>query len=114
MIVGGVILHMRADRLVGLDDLDAVLLEQRRRPDAGDLQQLRRVDGAARHDHLALGAQELRLATLADIDADRAPALEDDARDERLRLDEQVLPSHRRPEIGARRRASEPARVVRW
>jgi hypothetical protein len=51
---------------------DAVLAQQRRRADARELQQLRRLQRAGREDRLALGRRTLQLAALAPLDADGA------------------------------------------
>jgi transposase len=48
---------------------DAVLLQQRARPDAGKLQQLRRVDRPAGQQHLAPRAHLTDHAILAELDA---------------------------------------------
>ena len=50
-----------------LFDLDAVLLQQRRRPDARELQDLRRADAAGAQQHLA--AQPARVARGQGLDA---------------------------------------------
>ena len=76
--------------------------------DAGQLQQLRRGDGAGAQDHLAAGARlDLAAAALVD-DADAALAFEQHAARRRLGDDAQVGPPHRRLEI-AMRHAHAPA-----
>ena len=62
------------------DERDAVRLQLRRRPDAGQLQELRRVDRPAGKDHLARRRANSLVAVAAVADADRPPALEDDPR----------------------------------
>ncbi len=66
-----VVLQVVADGQV-LAHLDPERLEVLRRPDAGEHQQHRRLVGAGREDHLALGAQLLDLAAARDLDADGA------------------------------------------
>jgi hypothetical protein len=85
-----VILQVRADAWHVGDHLDAVLAQQIGRADAGELQQLRRVECAAREDHLAAGARDVRGAVLAVFDADRAAAFEQDARGQRVRHDREI------------------------
>ena len=69
--------------------------------DAGQHQDLRRVDHAAGEDHLALARARSRLAHVKIFDADRAVVLDHDPSDQRIHLDVQVFPLHRRLEIGA-------------
>ncbi len=77
------VLQVGADaRHVG-DDLDAVLAQQRRGPEAGKLHQLRRIERSARKDDFA-GARGVLLLTLQIFDAGRALALEQHARRERV------------------------------
>ena len=66
------------------------------RPDAGQHQQLRRVDGAAAEDDLAGGPRLADLAALAILDADRAVLLEQHPPRQRACLDGEVRPLHRR------------------
>src|SRR5687767_6046999 len=63
-----------------------------RRPDARDVQDVRRVDGAARHDHLAIGADLGEVAAALEGDTDTALALEQQLAALRLGLDAQVGP----------------------
>ena len=87
--------HRHADRL-----------QMRARPDARHLQQVRRVDGAARQDHLARRRHLPVLALLPEGDAGAALAVEQQPRRERIGLDAQVRP---RPCACARKvRAVEP------
>ena len=53
---------------------NAVLAQQVRRADAGELEQLRRLDGAGREDHLALGTGRLQHAGLRPSHAGRDAA----------------------------------------
>ena len=55
---------------------DAVLAQQRRRPDPGQLQQLRRLQRAGAQQHLAPGSQRAHLAVDAVAHAAGAAALE--------------------------------------
>ena len=69
--------------------------------DAGQLQQLRGVDRPAAQDELG-GPHPLDLAFVAELDADRARALEDDLRDEGAGGHGEVGPAHHRIQVGAR------------
>ncbi len=93
-----VVLEVLADTGQIGDDRHAERLELARGADAGELEQLRRVDRAAAEDHLA-GTDRLA----ADHDADGARPLEDDALDERVAAHLEVRPRHRRMEVRARR-----------
>ena len=62
-----VVLQIGADALHVGDHVDAVLPQQVGRADAGELQQLRRVERAAREDHFAVRARHVRRAVLDDI-----------------------------------------------
>src|SRR5580704_4008248 len=85
--------------------LDAERLQQRRRADAGNLQQLRRVHRAAAQDHFLGGAHFHRraiAAAFAVADADGALSFQDDLGGVGVRADREVLAAHRRMEIAAR------------
>ena len=82
---------------------DAVVLEVRRRADPAQHQQVRRIVGPARDDHLAPRADHLRRAAVVDLDPDAALALEHQPADQHPRAHVEVLPPHRRLEIGGRR-----------
>ena len=86
-----VILQVLADARQVVHDRDAERLELARVPDAGELQQLRRVDRAAAEDDL-LRADHLRLAAVHDLDPDRARPLEDDPVHERAAANLEVRP----------------------
>ena len=74
------------------------------RADAGEQQELGRVEGTAREDHLP-GEDPLRAPPLGDLDADRPRALEDDLRHECPGPDLEVLPlAHDRVQVGPRGR----------
>ena len=99
-----VVLQVGADALHVGDDVDAVLTQQIGRADAGQLQQLRRVERAAREDHLGVRARRVRRAVLAVFDADRAAPLEQDARGQRIRHHREIAALARGREIAARGR----------
>src|SRR5262249_28326137 len=63
-----VVLQVAADAGHLVQHRDAMLLQELAGADAGKLQQLRRVEGAAREDDLALGAGAAERATLAELD----------------------------------------------
>ena len=60
------------------DHLDTMLCQMGRRADARQHQQLGRVDGGRRDDHLAAGAQHLGLATAQHLDPDSATVFDHD------------------------------------
>ena len=64
-----VVLQVLADAGQIVQHLDAVFAQQRRRPDARELQQLRRADRAGGHHHRARGAQRVRAVARAQLDA---------------------------------------------
>ena len=99
------VLQVLADAGQVVHDVDAERRELRGVADAGELQQLRRVDRAAAEDHLARAD---RLA--ADLDADGARALEHDAVDERAAAHLEVRALHHRMQVRARR--AQPAAAV--
>ena len=68
------VLQVLADPAELVDDGDAVRLQKRRRPDAGELEELRRADRAGGEDHLAAGGGVGGPAIVRELDADRAPA----------------------------------------
>jgi hypothetical protein len=96
------VLQVLADPGKVVDDADAVAVEQRLRADAGELQQLRRLQRAGRQQHLGAAACGLRLAALAKAHADRTPAVEQQPGRLRLGLDAQVAAPARRAEVGLR------------
>ena len=66
------VLQVGADALGGCDDVDAEGREERGRADAGELQQLRRGDGARADEHLLVGCKRRELPTNGDaLDAGR-------------------------------------------
>src|SRR5262249_29159769 len=76
------------------------------RPDARDLQNVRAVDRAARHDHLAVGLHDGGIAAAQNLDAGAAPALEQELAGLRVGLNPEVRPPLRLAEISLRRRAA--------
>src|SRR5579872_4283418 len=74
------------------------------RPDAGDLQDVRRVYRAARHDDLAIGLHRRGVAATDEFDADAALALEEELAGLRLGLDPEVRPLARLAQEGLGRR----------
>src|SRR3954454_5129837 len=79
------------------------------RTNARDLKQVRRVDGAARQDHLADSRHAAILAVLLERDADAAPAVKQQSGGKRPGLDPQILPALRLRQEGARGRAAQAA-----
>ena len=80
------VLEVLADAGQVVDHVDAEAGEVLLVADAGELEQLRGVDGAAAEDHLA-GGHAARPAGPEVVDADGTLALEPDAGAERERLD---------------------------
>ena len=75
----------------------------RGRADAGEHQQLRRVEGARRHDHLAACLHLLAITRTGQVlDADRVRAAHKRARRMRTGLDREIAALARRPQISAR------------
>jgi ABC-type amino acid transport substrate-binding protein len=95
------VLQVGADVGVFARHRNAERLEERAGADAGQLQQLRRGDGAGGEDDLAIGARLLLAAILLVFDADGAGALEQDAGGERVGLDADIAALHRRAQEGA-------------
>ena len=83
------VLQALADAGQIMVDLDAMLSQLRRRADAGDHQELRRLDGAGGEDDLTC-ADRLLDAVDAAGDADGPLALEPDARDLGVGLDLEI------------------------
>jgi hypothetical protein len=65
-----VVVQVLADARQVVDDLDLMLFEQISRPDARDLQQLRRSDGACRQDGLSICLYRIFLIQVKKIEAD--------------------------------------------
>ena len=97
-----VILQIVADAGRVEHDIDAVLLQQLRRPDAGELQQLRRVIRAARDQDFLARPRGAQIAVLAIFDGPRAAPFEHNALRQRRRFDAQIAAALRRPQIGKR------------
>src|SRR5579883_903047 len=81
----------------------------RGRADARDLQDVRRVNRAARDDHLAIGPDFRDVAAAPELDADAALALEQELAGLRVGLHAQVRPLPRLAQEGLRRRAAPTA-----
>ena len=103
-----VILQVVADAGRVEHDVDAVALQQLRRPDAGELQQLRRIIGAARNQDFLARPRGAQRPVLPVFDAGGATALEQDALRQRGGLDLQIacVPW---PDADTPRRAGAPA-----
>ena len=98
-----VVLQIVADAGRVEHDLDAVLLQQVRRSDAGELQQLRRVIRAAGDQDFLARPRRAHAAFLLVFDRLGAPPLEQDALRQRRGLDVQIAAALRRAQIGERR-----------
>jgi hypothetical protein len=95
---GQVVQHRHADRL-----------QMRRRADAGNLQQMRRVDRAAAEDHLARRGELAVGAALAERDAGAAFAVEQQLGRDRVGLDLEIAAPARLAQKGLRGRAAPAA-----
>jgi hypothetical protein len=73
------ILQVLSDAGQVLDHLDPMPLEQRPVSNAGKLKELRRSDGACRHDDFMAGSYAAQAPVLKDFDSDRTPSLEENA-----------------------------------
>ena len=93
------ILQVLADAGQVADHANAEFAEFRRRPDAGELQQLWRVDRAGRDDHLAARPHLMQRAAALVAHARRAPPLEQDARREGVGAHGEVGAPHRSEEF---------------
>ena len=103
-----VVLQVGADaRHVG-DHLDAERAQQRGRSEPRELQQLRRVECAARQDDLAAGVGDAGRIALPIFDADRAPARKQNTARQRIGHDCEIGPPARLPQIADRGRAAPP------
>ena len=98
------VLQIGSDRWQVMSDLDPERLQVFRRPDAGQLEEVRRVHRTAREDHLPSRPQLAHLAVLAEGYADAAPALEQQPGRLRLGLDPHLVA--RPGEEGPRGRAA--------
>ncbi len=103
-----VVLQVLADAGQIVHHVYAVLLQQRAGADAGKLQQLRRVDRAARQQHLASRTHLANGAVLAELDADRALAFGQDAMRQSADFHLQVGPVQHRLQIACRRGTAPP------
>src|SRR6185437_11191303 len=98
------VLQVLADSRQMMRGGDAVFSQRRRVADARQHQELRRLERAGGQDHLAPRADDFLLLALDKFDADRALALEQNARALRACLDLEIRAArHERMDIAARR-----------
>ena len=109
---GDVILQVLADAAQGDSHRDSLRAELVGVADPGQHQQLRRVDRAAREDHLTLRPHDGLLAMADVLDADDTRAVEQQPGHQRLDLHGQVGARQRRAQIGDRAAAA-PAMLDR-
>ena len=95
-----VVLEVASDAAQLVGDRHADLLEVLGRADARQHQDLRRVEGARRQDHLAAGARDALLALALVEDAGHPRAAQLEALDLGVGDDLEVVALHRRPEVG--------------
>src|SRR5262249_56785085 len=94
-----VVLQVGSDsRHVG-DDVYSERLEQRRRSEPGQLQELRRVERAAGDDDLRVGVSNAGRIVAAVFDADGAASRKEDPARQRARYDGEIRPAERFAEI---------------
>ena len=96
------IVQVGPDRRHVGDDVDPHRLQMFRRPETGQLQQLRRSVGTAGHDHLGACVRDTASIGCLILDADRTLALEQNAGRLRTGADGQIFPEARRFQIGFR------------
>ena len=94
------VLQVGADAGPVGDHIDAVLLQVLAGADAGEHENLRRVDGGRREDDLAPGADAADRAAGLVLDAGGAPAFDDHPANVGVGLQPEVAALHRRLEIG--------------
>ena len=98
-----------------MHDAHAGGFELLRRPDARQQQHLRRIERAARKDDFARGERLHEPPILLVLNADAAMALEQQTRSQRMRLDAQIRPRHRRTQIARRSARAMPfVRIEVW
>src|SRR5262249_26062267 len=103
-----VVLQVGSDsRHVG-DDVYSERLEQRRRSEPGQLQELRRVERAAGDDDLRVGVSNAGRIVAAVFDADGAASRKEDPARQRARYDGEIGPGAGWAQIAARGRAAPP------
>ena len=107
-----VILEMLADPGNVLHHVDAQRAELVRVADPRELQDLRRVDGAAAQDHLARPNRPRRTRPARVLDPDRSRPVEQDPVDERPGAHVEVRPARDRVQVGAGGRQPAPAMHV--
>ena len=98
-----VVLEVLPDAPQIVRDRDAVLLQQRRRPDSGELKDLWRADRPGREDCLDAPFGEDVLAAASELDAGGPPAVEPEPVHVYVRHDSKVGTAHRRFEESLRR-----------
>src|SRR6185437_6203803 len=103
-----VVVQVGADRSEVVRDLDTHLVQMATRSDAGQQQKLRRAVNATGDDHLALGPGDLHTTGRAELDANGAAVLDDDACRMRVRPDHQVPATSSRFQICGRGAPSAP------
>ncbi len=106
------VLEILADARQVVRDRDAVLLQERARADARELEDLRRADRAGGEDRLDARGGELGFAPAHELDAGGAPAVEAHPLDERIGHDGEVRPVHGRLEEALRRAPPHAAALV--
>ena len=94
-------------------DLDPTRLQDARRSDPGELEQLRRIERSAAQDHLASGPRFPPAGLVPPDHAGRPLSLEHDPADQRVQHDIDAL-LRNSTEISGGRRPSAPFRVVVW
>ena len=104
------ILEVAADAGIGGGDGDAHRLQVVGRADAREQEELRRVEGAAAQDHLAVGAELKPFPAAPRLDADGGAILDQDAVDEGAGQDLQIL----RAAAGGRRPPCSSAASPWW
>ena len=102
------ILQVAADAWRIEHDVDAMLLQETGRTYAGQLQQLGRIIGAARYENFSAGTGRPQPAALAERDAGRAAAVEQDTLGQRVGLHVKIAATERRPQIGYRAAGAPP------
>ncbi len=100
------VLHRLANARQVVPDFNSQFGQMRARPDAGQQQQLRRIQRATAQDHLPPCARGECLPVFPPGHADGALGLQHDALGQRMRDHPQVAPLHRRPQIADRGRAT--------
>src|SRR5712691_9825859 len=103
-----VVLQLGPDRRHVGDDVYSERLEQRRRSEPGQLQELRRVERAAGDDDLRVGICNAGRIAAPVFDADGAASGKEDPARQRVRYDGEIGPAARLAQIADRGRAAAP------